>query len=589
MPETFGLDIGSHSIKLVGIEMTSKGPFLTRAGIKEIPYGEQREDPTFISETIKALYREVGLKPGKVNLTVSGADIHIRRLSLPSMPKSELREAVRWEMKKHLPFPVETAQIDFLILGESAEKDLKKLDLVAVACPKHLINRFLAIAEGAGLKPIHLNVAPFALWNTLLVLDQFEKEKVVALIDLGAEKTGIYIFKDGFLQFSREVSPAGGDMTRAMMEGMDSAEKPDLVYEQAEGIKKTMGIPPKDFYKKTSDQSIHLPKIHFLVRPVLEKLIGEISRSLNYYKNQFQVGKVDRFLLTGGGAHLNNIDTYLVDELRLPIERFDPFKEMLFDARKIAPERLHQMGAACMIALGVALPERYPTELLPTKEPYWSRVRVEKNLPGFLLLLTFLIFALIVWNTSGGLSRVQKERDEKMAKVKAIETFQEKLRTLKEKEIQIKENLSIFPPSMIVPVPFREVLGTVSHTVPNNVTVTLLAMPEKPKSAQEEPQTDETREFHMNGLAFGNDLHCLTALAQIIEGLEKSPLFKNVKLVSAGENKSYNRPGVQFEIVCDLELENPPSSPLDQGGRGRPEPDYRGGRLGDVEGKTANP
>jgi type IV pilus assembly protein PilM len=492
-------------------------------------------------------------------------------------------------MKKHLPFPVETAQIDFLILGESAEKDLKKLDLVAVACPKHLINRFLAIAEGAGLKPIHLNVAPFALWNTLLVLDQFEKEKVVALIDLGAEKTGICIFKDGFLQFSREVSPAGGDMTRAMMEGMDSAENPDLVYEQAERIKKTMGIPPKDFYKKTSDQSTHLPKIPFLVRPVLEKLIGEISRSLNYYRNQFHVGKVDRFLLTGGGAHLSHIDTYLVDELRLPIERFDPFKEMLFDARKIAPERLYQMGAACMIALGVALPERYPTELLPAKEPYWSRVRVEKNLPGFSLLLTFLVFALIVWNTSGELSRVQKERDEKMAKVKAIETFQAKLKTLKEKEIQIKENLSIFPPSMIVPVPFREVLGTVSHTVPNNVTVTLLSMPEKPKSAKEEPQTDETRELHINGLAFGNDLHCLTALAQIIEGLEKSPLFKNVELVSAGENKSYNRPGVQFEIVCDLELENPPSSPLDKGGRGRPEPDYGAGRLGDVEGKTGNP
>ena len=105
MAETIGLDIGSHSIKLVGLEMTSKGPFLGHAGIKEIPYGEQREDPTFVSEAIKALFREVGLKPGKVNLTVSDPSIHIRRITLPSMPKSELREAVGWEMKKPPPLP----------------------------------------------------------------------------------------------------------------------------------------------------------------------------------------------------------------------------------------------------------------------------------------------------------------------------------------------------------------------------------------------------------------------------------------------------------------------------------------------------
>jgi len=68
MSEMIGLDIGSHSIKLVGLNMTPRGPILTHIGIKEIPYGPESEDPAFISETIKALYREIGLKPGKVNL-----------------------------------------------------------------------------------------------------------------------------------------------------------------------------------------------------------------------------------------------------------------------------------------------------------------------------------------------------------------------------------------------------------------------------------------------------------------------------------------------------------------------------------------
>jgi Tfp pilus assembly PilM family ATPase len=57
MRKTIGLDIGSHSIKLVGLKTTSKGPFLTHVGIKQIPYGGEKEDPTFISEIVKALFR----------------------------------------------------------------------------------------------------------------------------------------------------------------------------------------------------------------------------------------------------------------------------------------------------------------------------------------------------------------------------------------------------------------------------------------------------------------------------------------------------------------------------------------------------
>ncbi len=55
MAETIGLDIGSHSIKLVGLKMTSKGPFLTCMGMKEIPPNSDKEDVNTFSEILKAL------------------------------------------------------------------------------------------------------------------------------------------------------------------------------------------------------------------------------------------------------------------------------------------------------------------------------------------------------------------------------------------------------------------------------------------------------------------------------------------------------------------------------------------------------
>jgi type IV pilus assembly protein PilM len=583
MRKTIGLDIGSHSIKLVGLKTTSKGPFLTHVGIKQIPYGGEKEDPTFISEIVKALFREVGLKPGKVKLTLSGSGVHIRRIVIPSMPKAELREAVRWEMKNHLPYPIESAKIDFQVLEQFAEKDSKKLDLIAVACQNHYIDRILSVAERAGMKPVHLSVGPFAFWNVLLALDQLKKEEVAAFIDLGAEKTGIYLFKDGILQFSREVTPAGMDLTRAIMDGMSSQEEPNLVYERSEKIKYEIGILSKAFYEKSGNHSTDLSKIPFLVRPVVERLTAEIGRSLDYYRSQFSIERIDRLLLSGGGANLKNIDTYLSEEIRLPVERFNPLKKIPFDEKKIDTQLLDQMGPAFTAAAGVSLPESKRIELLPPKEHFWSKARMLELVPRLSVLITLLVFSLIVWNMSGRVSALKKDRDEKMAKVKTLEMLQARLNMLKERENHIKQDLSLLPSSVIAPVPFRQALRAVSRIVPKNVTVTLLSIQDKAKPTKEESQTNR-RELQITGLAFGSDQQCLTALVQMIKGLETSSLFKNAKLVSAEENKSYNQPGIGFEIVCDFNLDNPPSPPSVSS-----RTDFNKGELGDLKRKNNNP
>jgi hypothetical protein len=143
--------------------------------------------------------------------------------------------------------------------------------------------------------------------------------------------------------------------------------------------------------------------------------------------------------------------------------------------------------------------------------------------------------------------------------VASLETLQEKMKRLMEKDLLAKERLSFFPSTIIFPVPYRDILKEVSQNLPDNITLKLLAVRQKEKTSKEESQPTEGKEFHISGLAFGSDENCLTALALIIERLERSPLFNNVKLVSSDENKLYNRPGTGFEITCDINLNNPSS------------------------------
>jgi Tfp pilus assembly protein PilN len=177
------------------------------------------------------------------------------------------------------------------------------------------------------------------------------------------------------------------------------------------------------------------------------------------------------------------------------------------------------------------------------------------------LVITFLVFFWLFWNMSGQAAALKRERDEKIAQVKPLETLQAKLALLKVQENQRKLDLSFYTSTLGSSVPSREILKTLRNILPGNVTVTLLAVPDQAKPSKgesKESPTQERRELQITGLAFGNDLQCLTALAQLIERLEDWPLFKNAKLMKAEENKLYNRPGIAFEIFCDIDLNSPP-------------------------------
>jgi Tfp pilus assembly protein PilN len=167
---------------------------------------------------------------------------------------------------------------------------------------------------------------------------------------------------------------------------------------------------------------------------------------------------------------------------------------------------------------------------------------------------------------NGRTNAIRKEIEMKKAKLVVLDARQEKLKMLKEKDVQLKEKLSQFPSSMIVPVPFRDILREVSQIVPDNITLTLLSVQNKgkpltkgappPKPQEGESQKAVGRELHITGIAFGSDLRCLTALAQLIERLERTRMFNNVRLVSADENKLYTQSGAAFEIVCDINMDN---------------------------------
>ena len=112
-----GLDLGSSAIKVVELEASAKGPRLLKSLIQDLP------DPS----SDRASWLQAALKEfdaREVIISISGPDVAIRLVLVPLMSLAELPEAVKWQIKEQVPFPVQDAVLDLRVLGEVWDKDI---------------------------------------------------------------------------------------------------------------------------------------------------------------------------------------------------------------------------------------------------------------------------------------------------------------------------------------------------------------------------------------------------------------------------------------------------------------------------------
>jgi len=114
-----GIDIGTGGVKLAEID-TSKGrPVLKSCGIIELPENAIEDgrilDRTAVADALRKLIATSGTLCRDVVLAVSGRTLFVREIVMPAMTPDELREAIKWELDKYVPYTAETCYFDFAV------------------------------------------------------------------------------------------------------------------------------------------------------------------------------------------------------------------------------------------------------------------------------------------------------------------------------------------------------------------------------------------------------------------------------------------------------------------------------------------
>jgi type IV pilus assembly protein PilM len=329
-----GIDIGAGAVKIVRIARSGKRPKLLSAGIVDIPpdqstaSGISADLRYFLSKKLVGRKNIVTLLPGK--------DLTIRSMTLPKMPLSELNEAVRWEAKRHVSYPLETALVEYLITGERHEGTVDKYDILMVAAERGTVVEHLSPFREAGITVAAVDANALALRNVLHLREKPADENYL-VVDMGAGKTEINIFKGGVLRFSRCIESGGIDMTRSVADSLA------IGLGDAETIKQKTDVlsPAED------------DKAAVAVKGRLDILLMEIRRSVEYYKTTFREKSVNRTVLTGGVPLMQGIQEYFARSLEGPVELDQPFAGLT-----VGQDMLDEFGPQALrfsAAVGLAL------------------------------------------------------------------------------------------------------------------------------------------------------------------------------------------------------------------------------------------
>ena len=185
-----GLDVGSSSIKAVELSAKGKGGNfeLAHVGVAQVP-AEAIVQGAFlnssaITDAIREAVENAKIKTKNVAAAVCGHSVIVKRVSLPQMTRDELDEQIRWEAEQYIPFDVNEVNLDFQILESSDDEG--QMDVLLVAAKKDLIDDYVQVITEAGLIPVAVDVAAFAVENAFEANYDVAAGDVIALVNIGA-------------------------------------------------------------------------------------------------------------------------------------------------------------------------------------------------------------------------------------------------------------------------------------------------------------------------------------------------------------------------------------------------------------------
>lgn len=338
-PSLVGLDIGSHTIKAVELELQpNKGYRLVHWGISP-PLSEaivdgEIMDRQLVTDAISNLLETRGIKSRQVVAAVSGRAVIVKKIAMNRLSPDEAQQAVYWEAEQHVPYDINDVSLDFEILGPVAN-DPKQMQVLLVAAKKDMVLSFSDLIREAGLSPLIVDVDSFAAQNALEANYDFGPDEVIASLNIGSEITNINITRAGVPYFTKDVQLGGGTF--------------------AESVRRKFGLGQEEAEAAVRGEGPGEYDISGVIEQSCEALSVALERAQAYLRTAGEAESVTRIMLCGGSALTPGLADYLHRRFNVKAEIANPLSRIGYDPALFAGHDVTKVAPLLTVGIGLAL------------------------------------------------------------------------------------------------------------------------------------------------------------------------------------------------------------------------------------------
>ncbi|HAA90666.1 MAG TPA: pilus assembly protein PilM [Peptococcaceae bacterium] len=299
-----GIDIGASWIKAAEVKLIEGEPTVVALRKHPSPKGvwtDQLDEQALV----EALREVVNPSLKEVITCIGGEKLISRVVRFPRMSEKELEAAVKFEVEKFVPTPVDQLLIRYVCLSPAGSNNHENMEnILLLAVPAATVYQYYGIFSRAGMLVTAVDFQPFALWR---LFGRNLEEGTFALLDIGARTSHFVVIKDRLIRFLRLLPTGGDSLTEYLMEAYG------LEFDKAQQMKEEADLSPGEIESPGVLQAVDI------FRDGLLELTRELQRSLEYFSTQEKLS-IEKLVLSGGASNMKGLDSYLQEVLGLPVE-----------------------------------------------------------------------------------------------------------------------------------------------------------------------------------------------------------------------------------------------------------------------------
>jgi type IV pilus assembly protein PilM len=334
------VDIGSNYIKLMELELSSSGkPKLVSAGFAPTPAGAIQNNiiirPDAVAETIRSIMEANDMSALAAVTAVPGPSVFTKKITIGQCPLKELDNNISFEAGNYIPHSIDAVHLDYQVLSTNGTSTM---DVLLVAVKNEIIRSYIDTLEQAGLEPCIIDVDYFALENMFELCYPEEKEKVTALINVGARYSTVNIMQKGVSIFTGDVAVGGRLYTDALCETMNLGA--------ADAERAKIGQMPEGIDVNVAEETIER---------VTEHIASELQRQIGFFWNATNIEiPIETIYLLGGGAQVKGLIEEISAKTGIMCQFVEPFRGIV-PGGQFDDEYLKEIGPLMGVGVGLAL------------------------------------------------------------------------------------------------------------------------------------------------------------------------------------------------------------------------------------------